>query len=377
VPADVPADVPPLACRSDRDCSARMQVCERAQMLCVDCNTAVDCTGTEICSGNRCVPAPPPCRSDRDCSARMQVCNTARMLCVDCNTAVDCPPNNVCNADGSCAPQVCVPSSVTCADTSTVRVCSADGRSFTSTTCPAVANGVSRCGEGACTTVCNPGFADCDGNGANGCETPTTTVTNCRACGTVCRDAPNATATCTLTGCGLACDAGYGNCDGNAANGCERSVATDVANCGACGRTCGAGQTCVAGACTALTCTGGAANCDGNVTNGCETTPATDVASAAPAAARADLPTPRRLRLGHLRRRRLLRGLRGLRRQRGQRLRDRHPHGRQPSCGACGNVCALPRTPSRRARPGLVRDLLRRRLRQTATASPPTAARCR
>ncbi|MDP3217089.1 MAG: hypothetical protein Q8S73_23465, partial [Deltaproteobacteria bacterium] len=143
-----------------------------------------------------------------------------------------------------------------------------------------LAGATGACTSGVCgVRSCNVGLGNCDANGANGCETPTTTVTNCRACGTVCRDAPNATATCTLTGCGLACDAGYGNCDGNAANGCERSVATDVANCGACGRTCGAGQTCVAGACTALTCTGGAANCDGNVTNGCETTPATDVAN--------------------------------------------------------------------------------------------------
>jgi hypothetical protein len=37
---------------------------------------------------------------------------------------------------------------------------------------------------------CNPGFASCDGNAANGCETPITTDTNCGACGIAC--APNA-----------------------------------------------------------------------------------------------------------------------------------------------------------------------------------------
>ncbi|TAK25189.1 MAG: hypothetical protein EPO40_22715 [Myxococcaceae bacterium] len=263
VPADVPADVPPLACRSDRECGARAQVCERTLGICVDCLTAVDCTGTEICAGNRCVPAPPPCRSDRDCSARMQVCNPTRMLCVDCNTAVDCPPNNVCNPDGTCAPQACVPSSVTCADTSTVRVCSADGRTFTSTPCPAVANGVSRCGEGACTTACNPGFADCDGNAANGCETSTlTSEAACGRCGNVCPSA-GGSAACVAGSCTLTCSAGRGDCDGSAANGCETNLGSSNAHCGRCGGACGAGLTCTDGTCALTGCPSGQTRCSG------------------------------------------------------------------------------------------------------------------
>ncbi len=31
-----------------------------------------------------------PCASDRECSARAQVCNTALGRCVDCNAAADC-----------------------------------------------------------------------------------------------------------------------------------------------------------------------------------------------------------------------------------------------------------------------------------------------
>ncbi len=46
-----------------------------------------------------------------------------------------------------------------------------------------------------------------------------------------------------------ACAAGYDDCDGIAANGCEVRVATDAANCGRCGRACAAGLTCGAGAC--------------------------------------------------------------------------------------------------------------------------------
>jgi hypothetical protein len=264
VPSDVPADVlPPLSCRSDRECGVRSQVCERTLGICVDCLTAVDCTGTDICSGNRCVPAPPPCRSDRDCSARMQVCNTSRMLCVDCNTAVDCPPNNVCNPDGSCAPQVCVPGSVTCADESTRRVCSADGRTVTTTPCPTVTNGVSRCGDGVCATTCNPGFADCDGNAANGCEVDTrTNASSCGRCGNVCPSA-GGSAACVAGSCTLTCSGGRGDCDGTPTNGCETNFSSSNTNCGRCGNTCGAGLTCTDGVCLLSGCASGLTLCGG------------------------------------------------------------------------------------------------------------------
>jgi hypothetical protein len=46
----------------------------------------------------------------------------------------------------------------------------------------------------------------------------------------------------------VACSAGFGNCDANAANGCEAAFASDPLNCGMCGKSC-AGQACVAGVC--------------------------------------------------------------------------------------------------------------------------------
>jgi len=45
------------------------------------------------------------------------------------------------------------------------------------------------------------------------------------------------------------CLAGFDNCDGASANGCEVELTTNNANCGACGQTCGAGQACTAGQC--------------------------------------------------------------------------------------------------------------------------------
>lgn len=54
--------------------------------------------------------------------------------------------------------------------------------------------------------------------------------------------------------CGYDCAPGFGDCDGDGANGCEAALATSAAHCGACGRTCGAAPlngtvACVAGAC--------------------------------------------------------------------------------------------------------------------------------
>ncbi|MEZ4296816.1 MAG: hypothetical protein R3B70_17755 [Polyangiaceae bacterium] len=137
-------------------------------------------------------------------------------------------------------------------------------------------NGAPACSAGACAVAsCNAGFADCDGTVANGCEINTNNnVNNCGACGNVCNLA-NSTEVCSNGGCAIgACDAGFGNCDGNTANGCEANLNTSVSNCGLCGNVCNlpnATSTCTAGACGIASCNAGFADCDGNVANGCET----------------------------------------------------------------------------------------------------------
>src|SRR5262249_26570857 len=62
-------------------------------------------------------------------------------------------------------------------------------------------------------------------------------VNNCGACGNACTAPANATAVCSSGRCGYACLSSYGDCDGNAANGCEAALNT-AANCGACGNAC-------------------------------------------------------------------------------------------------------------------------------------------
>jgi hypothetical protein len=139
-----------------------------------------------------------------------------------------------------------------------------------------VANGTPQCSGGACQIrACSAGFSDCDRNAANGCETNLgTSANNCGACGTAC-SAANGTSSCTAGRCVVAsCNAGFGDCDRNSANGCEANLGTSVNNCGACGVVCTAANAvsaCTAGACTIAACNAGFANCDGNAVNGCET----------------------------------------------------------------------------------------------------------
>lgn len=72
--------------------------------------------------------------------------------------------------------------------------------------------------------------------------------------------------------CGLLCDKGFSDCDGDPGNGCERPTATDVMNCGACGHACtGQSPACIDSHCAGPTMTmswtdGNTNACDDNIT---------------------------------------------------------------------------------------------------------------
>ena len=126
--------------------------------------------------------------------------------------------------------------------------------------CPARANAVAVCEARACRARCVAGFADCDLSAATGCEVDTrTTVAHCGACGRVCA-VLNGTAGCAGSACTVAaCNPGFGNCDGDVATGCETNLATAPSHCGACGVR-GVEQ-----------CDGVDNTCDGRVDEGCPT----------------------------------------------------------------------------------------------------------
>jgi hypothetical protein len=139
----------------------------------------------------------------------------------------------------------------------------------------ALAHATAACAAGSCTVAsCAAGFADCDGNAPNGCEANTASdLAHCGACGVACAARPNGAPVCVLGVCGVTCLAGFADCDGDAANGCEANTPSDVRNCGGCGRACGdahATAACRVGVCAIDRCDAGFGDCDGDLRTGCE-----------------------------------------------------------------------------------------------------------
>ncbi|AKT43705.1 protein kinase domain-containing protein [Chondromyces crocatus] len=134
---------------------------------------------------------------------------------------------------------------------------------------------------------CAAGWADCDGKPANGCETDTRTDgANCGACGQSCAKSPGVTAAvCEASACKVTrCAPGHDDCDGYFANGCETDLRESKEHCGACGNACTPGPGVVDAFCKAATCRvgkcmPGRADCDLQVDNGCETDLASDPAN--------------------------------------------------------------------------------------------------
>ena len=153
-------------------------------------------------------------------------------------------------------------------------------------TCPAVANGVPSCSGGVCGFACDAGYADCDGDPANGCETNTgSDVSNCGLCGNTCMDSDDHGSPSCMEGmCGITCDSAWTLCDGAGSPlgefglitpiGVCVDLDTDTGNCGSCGNACAAVDngvpSCSAGTCAIGSCNTDYGDCDGQYGNGCE-----------------------------------------------------------------------------------------------------------
>lgn len=128
---------------------------------------------------------------------------------------------------------------------------------------------------GTCSPVeerCNGMDDDCDGQSDEGFDLQTDPI-NCGACMNAC-SVPNATVACTAGSCGVVdCRAGFGDCNGDTADGCENNLAS-ADHCGACGNACtyanGVGA-CMDGACELSSCEAGFDDCNADPADGCET----------------------------------------------------------------------------------------------------------
>ncbi len=265
-----------------RSCAGAADCPASANWMCVSLpgrGTACDCT--------------PRGTSDAPCNMIDDECNglvddTSRMCpagCVDVSSdsnncggcGITCGGGTTCQSGHcECPPARSTVCGTRCADTMTDPMnCGACGN-----VCPGGTSGMASCAAGRCGVMCTPGSGDCDGNAANGCETNTRSdITNCGTCGNTCAYA-HATATCSTGSCVLgACAAGFSNCDGDPTNGCETETASNAMHCGMCGHACvpphGIGA-CTAGACDLAACNPGYANCDTVAANGCEISTPTD-----------------------------------------------------------------------------------------------------
>ena len=131
--------------------------------------------------------------------------------------------------------------------------------------------------QGPC-AQCGPGCSDptkCTTLCGQSCVDTKTDASNCGGCNKVCTAPAHAnTPTCSAGKCTFTCDAGFGNCNGNASDGCETDFNSDAKHCGTCDTDCttlthAADSTCSGGTCSVI-CDADFGNRNGNVGDGCE-----------------------------------------------------------------------------------------------------------
>lgn len=100
------------------------------------------------------------------------------------------------------------------------------------------------CSAGSCVPMCitAAGGASCDGVGTNGCEDTKVDANHCGGCNIKCDTSADAHVSggaagnpCLSSVCTPSCAAPWGNCDGIGANGCETNTSSSVDACGGCG----------------------------------------------------------------------------------------------------------------------------------------------
>jgi hypothetical protein len=217
VPGGSPGCAPPGFCVDgfccDSVCGGGCQKCNIEPGHCRPLPAGTTCTDA-TCNGNTLSKAD-LCDGDGGClDSGTTVC--APYICdsaapAHCKTS--CTTNNDCIAGDTCCSGVCrnlLTDPNGCGSCGTV--CRTNTGTLSNT-----------CSGGTCHPTCAVGWGNCDNDPTNGCERNERTLTDCGGCNVPC-SLPNASATCATGQCKIAsCNAGFSNCDGSDATGCEEN----------------------------------------------------------------------------------------------------------------------------------------------------------
>ncbi|MGC4088596.1 MAG: hypothetical protein QM756_12005 [Polyangiaceae bacterium] len=271
--------------KPENGCETRLNVpgnCGVCGGGCQRANATTSCaTGT--CEITGCAAGYGNCDNELPTPNGCEAALTSLSNCGACNKACDFPNASESCSSGTCTQGACTAGYADCSSTlpgcetqlGSASNCSSCGDLCQTTNTHVTQNVCTGTVPAArCTPTCQPGFASCNGNPSDGCETDITTTSNCGACFAACSLPNAATYTCASgTTCTVAtCQAGYANCNTSQTDGCERAVSGDIANCGGCNVACSSNHgtpSCTSGVC-ATACSAGYGNCNNNASDGCE-----------------------------------------------------------------------------------------------------------
>jgi hypothetical protein len=225
----------------------------------------VDCGGP--CDG---CPNDSPCIGDEDCESLTCITGTCQAA-----TCGDARKNND-ETDTDCGGTFCTSRCEVGEQCKIASDCAMPGGEN-----PGLARCVQTGSEKTCQLECPPKLGDCDERASTGCETETETdLAHCGECGKACEPPHTNNQICDSGVCTWdktqpndGCDTGYADCDGDPANGCEINIRTDPDYCGDCNTECSDANgtpSCRSGVCQ-IVCKDDFENCDNDAGgNGCE-----------------------------------------------------------------------------------------------------------